>query len=79
MKEDLNDLPASRDEAIDEGEIFYYTGLPCRHGHMAKRYTSSGQCLECQRSIHKAKADRLKENRKRRLADKRRELASAQA
>ena len=79
MNDELCDLPASREEAIEGGELFFYTGLPCRHGHLAKRYTSSGQCTECQRSIHKAKSERIKENRKKRLDGERREAASVQA
>lgn len=31
-----------------EGELkFYYDGKPCRHGHMAWRYTSTGSCIKC--------------------------------
>jgi hypothetical protein len=29
----------------------YYTGKPCKHGHVARRYKSSGACLECHK-IH---------------------------
>ena len=25
----------------------YYTGKPCKHGHIARRYKTSGVCLEC--------------------------------
>lgn len=63
-----DNLPASRDEAIESGEVFYYTGLPCRNGHLAKRYTTSGQCIECTRAIFRAKAKRIKEARARRQA-----------
>lgn len=64
--EDINELPASRDAAIDGGELFYYTGLACRKGHVAKRYTTSGQCIECARATFRAKADRIKKARERR-------------
>jgi hypothetical protein len=59
-------LPASREEAIEAGEIFYYTGLPCKNGHLAKRYTTSGQCIECARAIFRAKAERIRAARARR-------------
>lgn len=66
---DVNGLSASRDEAIEQGEVFYFTGLQCRKGHLAKRYTTSGRCIECARATFREKADRIKENRKRRLAE----------
>jgi hypothetical protein len=25
----------------------YYTGEPCKHGHLAERYTASGACKDC--------------------------------
>jgi 5-methylcytosine-specific restriction endonuclease McrA len=31
------------------GERHYFTGIPCRNGHVAKRFTSCGLCVECQR------------------------------
>lgn len=29
------------------GELYYYTGKPCRAGHTGLRYASSGNCVEC--------------------------------
>jgi len=37
-----------RQRAQIAGEVFYETGIPCRHGHIAKRYTISGHCFVCQ-------------------------------
>lgn len=42
-----NDLPKSRKEAKRIGSIKYFTGEPCKHGHIAARYTDSGTCQEC--------------------------------
>lgn len=36
-------------EARAAGEKTYMTGLPCKNGHYARRYTSSGACCECDR------------------------------
>jgi len=50
----------NRDEALLKGEKFYNSGLPCRRGHQADRYTSSGNCVECgalSASLMKAKRD----------------------
>ncbi len=37
----------SRVEAIAAGLKRYYTGEPCKHGHVAERYTTTSGCLEC--------------------------------
>jgi hypothetical protein len=37
----------SPDEAKALGLKHYFTGEPCRRGHIAERYVSSDRCLEC--------------------------------
>jgi hypothetical protein len=39
----------SRKHALAQGLSFYFTGKPCSHGHIAKRYTRSCECAECRR------------------------------
>ena len=34
------------------GEMFYFTGKPCKHGHISKRYVSTQICYECGKTIH---------------------------
>lgn len=46
--------PQERAKAIAEGKARYYTGRPCKHGHLAERQTSNGECLICT-SIRQAK------------------------
>jgi hypothetical protein len=29
------------------GDVYYSTGIPCKNGHIAKRYVSTRQCVEC--------------------------------
>lgn len=36
---------------------FYFTGIPCRNGHVAERYLASKQCIECYRT-NKAKINK---------------------
>lgn len=36
-----------RPEARKKGLTHYYTGRPCKNNHYSKRYTSTGDCLEC--------------------------------
>lgn len=44
---DLKSLPRSRKEAIDIGSVHFYTGIPCVHGHICPRLTSSKRCMRC--------------------------------
>lgn len=37
----------TREEALGAGLTQYFTGKPCRHGHIAYRYTRSGACSAC--------------------------------
>lgn len=38
---------ADRESARALGLKRYFTGLPCRNGHVAERYVSCGNCTEC--------------------------------
>jgi hypothetical protein len=44
----FDSLPASRIDARMLAAKQYFTGQPCRRGHVAPRYTSTNQCTECQ-------------------------------
>ena len=45
-------------------ETRYYTGLPCKHGHITERYKAGGTCVECKRIAAKVRRDSgYKENR----------------
>ena len=37
----------TKQEAIKNEEKKYFTGKPCKHGHVAERYTKGGKCVEC--------------------------------
>lgn len=43
---DANQLPKTRAEAMAIGAKYYFTGEPCKHGHIAPRKTK-GSCLTC--------------------------------
>lgn len=45
----------SRREAADSGKYFFFTGKPCKHGHISKRYTSTGGCVACLNSTYKVR------------------------
>jgi 5-methylcytosine-specific restriction endonuclease McrA len=40
------ELPKTRAEAMASGAKYYFTGEPCKHGHVAPRKTK-GACLDC--------------------------------
>lgn len=37
----------SRAEAKALGQLRYFTGKPCKHGHISERGTTGGCCIEC--------------------------------
>jgi 5-methylcytosine-specific restriction endonuclease McrA len=43
---DTTKLPKTRKEAQETGATHYFTGAPCKHGHVAPRKTK-GACIEC--------------------------------
>jgi 5-methylcytosine-specific restriction endonuclease McrA len=43
---DTTNLPKTRAEAKAIGAKYYFTGEPCKHGHIAPRKTK-GACVEC--------------------------------
>ena len=34
-------------EAVKLGKSYYFTGKPCKHGHISRHYTDDGWCYEC--------------------------------
>lgn len=55
------------------GYKHYFTGIPCKRGHISKRFTSTRQCFECQhiRSTAYGKSDHGK------LASKKRHISNS--
>lgn len=39
----------ARQEAIERGDTHYFTGKPCKHGHIARRLVKDRICTECSR------------------------------
>jgi hypothetical protein len=46
--QDFESLPRSREEARKLGQKRFFTGRPCKYGHIAPRYVSTTQCVTCQ-------------------------------
>lgn len=47
----------SRADAKVRGQTQYFTGIPCKNGHLTYRYTSSGACSGCIREHNKPPSD----------------------
>lgn len=54
----------SRKEAIDQGLSSYFTGKPCKNGHVSERNTLSCACKECVRFGVKKHINKIKKIRK---------------
>lgn len=44
-----NKRSVERDTAIASGRQTYFTGKPCKRGHISDRFTSTHTCVECSR------------------------------
>lgn len=44
----------SRERAKSLGMKTYFTGVPCRHGHISERYVSICKCVQCSREESKS-------------------------
>lgn len=55
--------PQERAAAKAAGNTVYFTGRPCKHGHVTYRCTSSGSCVECANiNEKKSRAKKLNAN-----------------
>lgn len=55
--------PLSRQDAIEQGAVRYFTGMACKNGHTAERYTLNGACVECQRKFTDRQKDAIRKAR----------------
>lgn len=53
-------LKTRRKEALSAGEDSYFTGKPCKRGHVAERWSSNGRCKECSREDQRTEPYREK-------------------
>lgn len=51
-------------EAFDAGLTRYFTGKPCKRGHIAERMVSNGVCHECLSEVTKRRRESVKQWRK---------------
>ena len=60
--------PATRRDARLTDSKFYFTGEPCKHGHIEKRQTSNGCCYGCS----KLKSSTYAKNNRQKINDRKR-------
>lgn len=53
----------TREQAINKGMPNYFTGIPCHNGHISKRRTLNGVCLQCDYERAKEKRALIKQKR----------------
>lgn len=51
-----------RKDAKIKGLQYYFTGKRCKRGHVVKRLTSNGSCIECARNVSRRTAKRYYRN-----------------
>lgn len=53
-------MKTTRLEARAANEQHYFSGVPCKHGHVSIRRTDSGTCVVCHRAASARHYERLK-------------------
>jgi hypothetical protein len=71
-------MHANRSSAFAAGAPRYFTGKPCKKGHVAERFTNNATCVECHRLIYYYKHEHNKERNRMNCA-KNRERERARA
>jgi len=54
----------SKQEALATGLSYYFTGVPCRRGHIAARHVKNRACRACRQEWHDAHPDVHRNNAK---------------
>jgi len=65
----------SRTEAKAKGLRFYFTGEPCKHGHVAERWVSCWVCVDCDRKWRLENPEKKSAKNKKYWLENREELA----
>lgn len=49
----------ARQKAVENNDMTYFTGKPCKRGHLSVRFTNNSQCKECLQEYAKEHQTRL--------------------
>lgn len=53
-----------RKVALARGETVYFTGQPCKHGHVTYRYVKNGACSECVKKANGSQVNPMSDERR---------------
>ena len=56
----VDQMFSKQSDAKTNGHNHYYTGIPCRRGHLAPRYVKSKACVECSRTYYQRNQEKHK-------------------
>lgn len=65
--EKYDHLPKCASDARACGATYYFTGKPCKHGHIEKRLTANGTCAACAKAVGLLSYARHSESRRSRV------------
>ena len=68
----------SKQEAQEQGLIFYFTGKPCKHGHISERLVKGGSCRVCKNLTGEKHRKENREEYNQYCRDKKRETYSSE-
>jgi hypothetical protein len=54
----------NKEEARQQNLKYYFTSIPCRNGHISRRYVSDGHCLECRKECRKRNKIKIREQQR---------------
>ena len=60
-----DDIVNSWSAAREAKAVHYFTGRPCKRGHISLRYANNGQCVECVGVRYKERNEHFRETQKR--------------
>jgi hypothetical protein len=63
----------ARKEAIAQGLTHYFTGKPCKRGHVGARYTKTSNCVECVLTIFNKRTYKLTQEQQERYRERNRD------
>lgn len=52
-----------RSEAMAKGLVHYFTGMPCKYGHVSPRYVYTCNCVECIKEKRESMKKQIKSGR----------------
>ena len=63
----------SKEDAIEQGLIYYFTGKPCKHGHISERMVKGGSCRTCKNFLAQSQRNNNREEYNKYCREKKKE------